>query len=377
MVSVKLALFALASAVIADVASAAVEPRHTHRPRVARNRHQMKRDQLTVTHTIMIDQHGNTITLGQTPATTPSALLTAYVPGTTTSTLKNLQTSSPASSGSGTPADGYFGKAIVYSPYHNDGTCKSAVDVATDFADIMGTGATNAFAGVRLYGVDCDQVKTVLPVARKMKFKVMLGIYDITQAAANAQTIIDAVGGDWGVVHSVGVGNEDVNKGILNGGDGNVIANNVMAAVARVKRLLKPAGYTGPVVNPEVFFRFAQFPQLCGTETWLAANAHPFFDGSVTAPGAGAFLTAQSAAVTKACNKPVLITETGWPSKGDANGVAVPSTDNQNLVVTDACSALGDNLVLLGAFNDYWKSNFEGSFGAEENWGILGNSVTN
>jgi len=298
-----------------------------------------------------------------------------YVPPTTTAAAPSkTQSTAPAESSSSSSSDAIFGKAIVYSPYHNNGDCKDASDVSTDLNHIIGS---NNYAGVRLYGVDCSQVENVLPVARSLGIKVMLGIYDVSQAQSEAETIINAVGGDWDVVHSIGVGNEEVNNAVNEGLDGKTAAAGSLAAAALVKGVVSAAGFTGQVVTPEVFWRITEFPELCGSSSFVAANAHPFFDGGVLADGAGNWLSEQTASIEKACGKPVLITETGWPTAGSPNGVAVPSTPNQDTVLSQACSSLNDDLVILGAYNDKWKNNNSGTFGAENFWGVLGDSITN
>jgi len=363
------ALFALLASTLV-----AAQP-HGHR-----RHNQEKRDVVTVLVTapiVYVDQFGNVIE-GPTTSTPAPALInvspsTYAVPAATTPAAVASSYSAPAAaSSSASSSNGIFGKALVYSPYHNDGTCKSASDVSTDLNSVM-----SGYAGVRLYGVDCNQVPNVLAVARKMNFKVMLGIYDITQAAADATTIVSAVGGDWSVVHSIGSGNEVVNKAILSGQDGNAAVAQSLAAAEVVRGIVKAAGFTGPVVTPDVFHRFTEFPALCGSESWVAINCHPFFDGGITADQSGTFYTNNVAKVKSACGKNVLVTETGWPTQGMNNGVAVPSKDNQNTVVSQGGSALDNDYIVLGAFNDMWKQNNAATFDAEQYWGVHGASVTN
>lgn len=351
-----------------------------HRARRHEDHH--KRDLVVVTKEVdvYVDQNGNVIDYEPTQAPAPIVVSTPvyvqptstpapYVAPTTSAAppppAKTKSTPPPAaSSSSSTPSGAIFGKALVYSPYHNDGTCKDAADVSTDLNHIIGT--TKNYAGVRLYGTDCNQVANVLPVARTLGIKVMLGVYDITQAQAEANTIVSAVGGNWDVVHSVGCGNEEVNKAILAGKSGDEAVAASLAAAAIVRSTVSAAGFTGQVVTPEVFMRITQFPAICGSSSFVAANAHPFFDGGVTAEQAGTWYSEQIANLEKACNKPVLITETGWPTQGTANGVAVPSEANQATVISSACSSLKDDFVTLSAYNDLWKKNFDGSFGAEQ-----------
>lgn len=114
--------------------------------------------------------------------------------------------------------------------------------------------------------------------------------------------MITMVGSDWGLVHTVAVGNEVVNSGQMD-------ASSVAAKVNSARDLLRPAGYTGPVVTVDTFVAIMANPILCEASDYAAANCHPFFDGKVAASASGDFLKTQSQNVQNACGgKKVLIT---------------------------------------------------------------------
>lgn len=144
---------------------------------------------------------------------------------------------------------GSSGQGIVYSPYNNDGTCKSQDQVNADFAKINGYGM------VRIYGTDCDQVNTVKTAATAKGMKLFVGIFDINSVQAEADKIIAAVKGDWSSIDTVSVGNELVNAG------GSVSA--VVAAVNSARSILNAAGYSGPVVTVDTFVAMIANPELC------------------------------------------------------------------------------------------------------------------
>ncbi|RMY24767.1 hypothetical protein D0865_16374, partial [Hortaea werneckii] len=62
------------------------------------------------------------------------------------------------------------------------------------------------------------------------------------------------------------------------------------------------------------------------------------------------------------------ITESGWPTQGESNGAAVPGTANQRAAIDSLKSAFSGNLILFTAYNDMWKSNNAGTYGAEQFW---------
>ncbi|KAG7662289.1 MP65 [[Candida] subhashii] len=249
-------------------------------------------------------------------------------------------------------------KGITYSPYADNGACKSYDQIASDIAILSG------FDIIRLYGVDCDQVGSVLK-AKSSSQKVFAGIFYMDQIEAGVQTIADAVSanGSWDDIYTVSVGNELVNSGQCGPAQ-------IAQYVATARSALTAAGYTGPVVSVDTFIAVINNPSLCQYSDYIAVNAHAFFDGHYTAPDAGAWVLQQIQNVWTACGgqKNVLITETGWPSQGDANGVAVPSEQNQQAAISSIKSTCGNDAILFTAFNDLWKA--PGPFNAEQWWGI-------
>lgn len=254
------------------------------------------------------------------------------------------------------------GHGIVYSPYNGDGTCKSQDQVNSDFRGI------NGYDTVRIYGVDCNQVTTVLNAARSKGMGIFAGIFNIDQVSNEVQTLIEAAQGNWGSIETVSVGNEGVNNGQYS-------VSAVASAVNTARSALRAAGYNGPVVTVDTFVAIISNPALCDVGDYVAANCHAFFDGGVTAQNAGDFVLTQAQRVSNACGgKHTVITETGWPSQGASNRNAIPSRQNQADAIASIENRFSNNVILFTAYNDHWKSNFAGSYGAEQFWGIYGDS---
>lgn len=268
------------------------------------------------------------------------------------------QPSAP-SYGGGSGSGSGSGLGITYSPYQAGGGCKSQDEVNSDFEKISG------YSMIRLYGVDCNQVTTVMNAAKGKGMKLFVGIFDVTQASTEAQTLIDAVKGDWSMIDTVSVGNEWVN-----GGKGS--ADQVVGAMNSVRGQLKGAGYNGHVVTVDTFVAIIANPTLCQNSDYAAANCHAFFDGGRTADQAGSFVKEQAERVKQACGgKRTVITESGWPWKGEANGVAIPSRENQQTALSGLKSNFDKDMYLYTAFDDMWKTDFSGSFNCEKYWGFL------
>lgn len=249
---------------------------------------------------------------------------------------------------------------MSYSPYNGDNSCKSADQVAKDFTKISG------FQVIRLYGTDCNQVANVLAATKGSNMKLFLGIFNIAQVQKEAETISSAVRGDWSRINAISVGNELVNQGTNPG--------TVIGAIGQARGALKGSGYNGPVVTVDTMVAMVDHPELCKASDFCAVNCHAFFDGKTPAEKSGDFVKGWVDKISKATGKTVVITETGWPSQGERNDVAVPSLQNHKAAMSSIRGALSDNVIYYSAYNDMWKKNRPGTFNAEQFWGILGNA---
>jgi len=283
--------------------------------------------------------------------------------GATQTTPTTSSTGSSTGSGTGSGDDtAAFGYGISYSPYNNDGSCKTQSQVSTDFQ------VFSDYGFVRSYGVDCDQATTMLTAAKGQGMTLVAGIDDISQVSSEIETLIAAAQNDWASIRAVIVGNEAVNNGMAS-------VDAVVAAVTQARSTLRAVGFTGPVVTVDTFAQVIANPQLCEVSDFAAANAHAFFNSDLTADQAGTWVSEQAQLVKAACGgKDTVITESGWPSAGEANGLAIPSQANQEAAIASLKGAFSDNIVLFSAFNDGWKSNSASTFGAEQYWGMYGNA---
>ncbi|KAJ5138526.1 Glycoside hydrolase superfamily [Penicillium bovifimosum] len=256
---------------------------------------------------------------------------------------------------------------ISYSPYKADRTCKNQEEVDSDLSRLA------SYTFIRIYGTDCDQTKTVTTAARRHNMHVFAGIYDLTDfpssLSAFSEAITDPSGKkDWSIFHTIAIGNELVNAGTNS-------PDEVASAVQTARSVLRAQGYEGPVVTVDTFSVLLDHPQLCEASDYCAANCHAFFDATQRPDGAGKYVLEQARSISKAAGKRTVITESGWPHAGDANGVAVPSKHGQRVAIESLRRSFdhrrGD-LVLFTAFDDLWKDDNAWTFGAEKFWGLYG-----
>ncbi|KAG6828058.1 hypothetical protein H0H92_009487 [Tricholoma furcatifolium] len=245
-------------------------------------------------------------------------------------------------------------------------TCRTAAQWNT-----LATNAKNSgFKSIHIEGFDCNALDLASSAAAAAGIQVLAGIYasggtiaaSTTQINNDVQTFRAAYA-KYGAQRYVGlaVGNEVQDS-----------PANIMAKVDDVRGYLQSVGVTTPVSTTHVWVTIRDNPILCSAD-FVGANAHAFYDGSVTSAQAGTFLTSTVIpALQNACpGKKLYITETGWPSRGGANGAAVASLgDEANALSKLNCAARDEPSVSVYAFeydDQVWKGNDnERSFGI---WG--------
>jgi exo-beta-1,3-glucanase (GH17 family) len=227
--------------------------------------------------------------------------------------------------------------------------------VATDLQQITG------YQVIRLYGTDCNQVANVI-AATKGTVKLFLGIFDINSIPSEIHTLTSALNGNWALVNTINVGNELVNAG-------GATPAQVTAAIGTARTLLKTAGYAGPVVTVDTMVAMKANPELCAASDFCAINCHAFFDGNTLPSAAGAFVRGWAAQVAAAAGggKTVVVTESGWPTRGVKNKLAEPSRENHEAAIASLKAEFGGgrDLILYGMYNDCWKKDGPMTHGAE------------
>jgi exo-beta-1,3-glucanase (GH17 family) len=194
-----------------------------------------------------------------------------------------------------------------------------------------------------------------------------VGINTIDNVANDIAKLITLLSGNWASVDTVYVGNEVVNNG------GSVSA--LVAALGTARGLLSAAGFGGHIVAVDTFIAHAAHPEICANSDYCAANAHAFFDTTVEASQAGQWLINSAIPqIQKVANgKPIVITESGWPWKGQSNGSAVPSAENQQVAIQSIIQAMTGSSVgvyLFQAYDTLYRA--PGALGIEQYFGIYG-----
>lgn len=295
-------------------------------------------------------------------------------PGYTSAVVDTSSSSSPSASASAAAepgpkaaeSDDRFPIGVTYDPF-TPGGCKSEEEIRRDWEGMK------QFGTVRLYGIGCNLVPVAVGLAHENKQTIFAGAW-LSNGADNEpqddviRTYADAVknkaDGDWNVIAAFSVENERVNDKVLTG-------SAVVEAILTAREKLRALGYKGPVGAVETVPAMVGNPSICEAADIAMVNAHAFFDTNAAAEDAGQFVQGQVDLVKKACNKRVVVTETGWPHQGDLHDKAFPSRENQKKAIESLRSKFEGDLYLFNAYDSPWKSDWQGSFNAEKFWGIL------
>lgn len=226
---------------------------------------------------------------------------------------------------------------------------------------------------MRIYGADCNIIPLAVQNAITNGQQLMGGVYMSHSGGEDLSTVIqtysDAIsqhaGGSWNVIQLFSVENERVN-------DHDLTASEVVDGIQRARTQLRGLGYNGPVGAVETVPATIDNPAICQNSDVVMVNCHAFFDSNTKAQDAGAFVKSQVERVKSACGtNRVVVTESGWPHQGDANGAAVPSLDNQRLAIQSLRDNFSSDLFMFNAFDDSWKSDSASTFNAEPYWGVI------
>ncbi len=126
-----------------------------------------------------------------------------------------------------------------------------------------------------------------------------------------------------------------------------------------------------PVGTVDAYFLFENHPRVAAVCDTLLVNCYPFWE-SCPAEYAHLYMKDMYRRAQKvADDKPVIISETGWPNVGSPFGAAIPSYDNalEYFIRTyQWAHEEGIEIFYFSSFDESWKVGDEGDVGAC--WGL-------
>lgn len=209
----------------------------------------------------------------------------------------------------------------------------------------------------------CTEGHELIPrLAREHGLKTMAGAWISGDRARNEREIEALIAlGQQGLVDVAAVGNEVLLRGDLPEGE-------LLQLVARVRAAM-PAEV--PVGCVDAYFQFLERPALTAACDVLLVNGYPFWEGADIDTAAQYLRRMHGLVKAAGGDKPVLITETGWPWSGQAVAAAQPSAENAMRYFIDVQlwgRREGVKVFYFSSFDEPWKLGQEGEVGAR--WGL-------
>jgi GPH family glycoside/pentoside/hexuronide:cation symporter len=217
----------------------------------------------------------------------------------------------------------------------------------------------------------CTEGHESIPrLAREQGLKTMVGAWISRDHERNEREIEALITlARQGLVDIAVVGNEVLLRGDLP-------EQELLGYVARVRAAVPD---DVPVGCVDAYFQFLERPALTAACDVLLPNCYPFWEGA-SIDVAAQYLRRMVGLVKAAGgDKPVIVTETGWPGSvaapglapDHAVGAAVPSVDNAMRYFIDVqqwARGEGIDLFYFSSFDEPWKLGQEGDVGTQ--WGL-------
>ena len=208
----------------------------------------------------------------------------------------------------------------------------------------------------------CTEGNEFIPkAAREKGLKTMVGAWISDDKAHNDKeisTLIDLA--KQGLVDIAVVGNEVLLRNEL-----------TVAEITDYIKKVKEALPDTPVGYVDAYYQFVEHPDLVDACDLILANCYPFWEGCHIDQASLYLRQMYKAAENAAKGKPVIITETGWPSEGDNTNDAEASQENALkyfINVNNWANKQGIELYYFSSFDESWKIHHEGDVG--QRWGI-------
>jgi GPH family glycoside/pentoside/hexuronide:cation symporter len=209
----------------------------------------------------------------------------------------------------------------------------------------------------------CTEGHELIPrLAREKGLKTMVGAWisqDRTRNEREIEALITLA--RQGLADIAVVGNEVLLRGDLP-------EQELLDCVARVKAALPD---DVPVGCVDAYFQYLERPALVAACDVLLANCYPFWEGADIDVAAQYLRRMHGLVKAAGGDKTVIVTETGWPGKGQAVAGAVPSADNAMRYFIDVqqwSRGEGIKLFYFSSFDEPWKLGQEGEVGTQ--WGL-------
>jgi exo-beta-1,3-glucanase (GH17 family) len=208
----------------------------------------------------------------------------------------------------------------------------------------------------------CIEGNELIPkIAKEFGIKTLVGAWLGKEPEKNEQELSALIElANQGFVDIAAVGNEVLYRKELT-------EDELLGHIERVKLAIPniPVGYV------DAYYEFSARPKITEACDVILANCYPFWEFCHIDYSLMYMKQMYYQAKQAGGSKPVIITETGWPSQGEDHHGALPSKESalRYFLNTQLWSQKDDiNIFYFTSFDESWKVGTEGDVGAY--WGI-------
>ena len=209
----------------------------------------------------------------------------------------------------------------------------------------------------------CTEGNEFIPkIAREFGIKTLVGAWLGNDAEVNKKEIEGLIQlANEGFVDIAAVGNEVLYRKDLS-------EDELLHFIQKVKNEIPsniPVGYV------DAYYEFTIKPQITAACDIILSNCYPYWEGTAIEYSLNHMKSMFGQASGAAFGKKVIITETGWPSKGESFKQSHPSQINaMKYFINSQIWAKESNIDVFyfSSFDESWKVGAEGEVGAY--WGI-------
>ena len=220
-------------------------------------------------------------------------------------------------------------------------------------------GKTNA---IRTYSLEHESLEQVPALARKYGMNVAVGAWinaDLERNERELDALVRVAGANFANVIRVIVGNESILRGDV--------------SVAQLTRYLDRmrATLVRPVSTAEPWDIWVRYPQLVDHVDYIAVHLLPYWEGIDVDLAVDYALNKIDYLELLYPNKPIVIAEVGWPSRGRIRAGAVASAAHEAVFLRRFLAEATERKYIyyvMEAFDQPWKRISEGDVGAY--WGV-------
>lgn len=203
--------------------------------------------------------------------------------------------------------------------------------------------------------------EAIAPIAKKHGLKTLVGAWigdDLEMNEAELDNVIRIA--KEGHADMVAIGNEVMLRE-------DIPLDLLISYIRRFKTAVPhvPVGYV------DAYYTFVNEPELVDVCDVIFANCYPFWERCDIEYAVSYMKEMYAFVKTVSKDKEIVISETGWPTKGEAYGDAKPSFEHAARYFIDTYRWANEKQIhvfYFSAFDESWKTDEEGEYGAY--WGL-------